>query len=409
MATLTFDYQVRDKSGKMITGEIEADSQAAVAQKLRSMGYAPVNISEQKSSALSKELKIPGMGQKVALVDLTIFSRQFATMINSGLSLLRSLMILAEQTENPKLAETITTIAKDIEGGKSLSASLAEHEKIFPKLYIAMVRAGETAGMLDTVLLRVAETLEKDVALRQKIKSAMTYPVIVLVMAFMLTGVMLVFIVPTFVSLFQDLGGELPFPTKVLMNASNFVSSWIGLLTFVVAPIASWQIFKAIRTNPRGRFELDRLKLKLPVFGLLFHKVALARFSRNLGTLLKAGVPILQALEITGDTVNNGVIKVALDEVRDGVREGEAIAVPLARHEAFPPMTVQMIAVGEETGALDTMLEKIAEFYDAEVETMTEQLTALMEPVMIGILGAIVGGMVIALYMPIFKVIELVE
>lgn len=220
---------------------------------------------------------------------------------------------------------------------------------------------------------------------------------------------MLVFIVPTFVGLFEDLGGDLPLPTKVLMNASNFVASPLGLLTFVIGPIAGWQAFKAIRANERGRYELDRMKLKLPVFGLLFHKVALARFARNLGTLLKAGVPILQALEITGDTVNNGVIRVALDEVREGVRQGEAIAVPLTKHDAFPPMTVQMIAVGEETGALDTMLEKIADFYDAEVETVTEQLTALMEPVMIGILGGIVGSMVIALYMPIFKVIELVE
>ncbi len=408
-AVKTFEYQVRDKAGKLVTGEIEADNQAAVAQKLRSMGYAPINIEEQKVSTLSRELKIPGMGEKVKLEDLTIFSRQFATMINSGLSLLRSLIILSEQTENPKLKQVIGEITADIEAGKSLSASLSEHDKIFPKLYIAMVRAGETAGMLDQVLMRVADTLEKDVALRQKIKSALTYPVIVFVLAILLTGVMLVFIVPTFVGLFEDLGGDLPFPTKVLMNASNFVSSPIGILTFLVAPIVGWQAFKAIRKNPRGRFELDRIKLRLPVFGNLFHKVALARFSRNLGTLLKAGVPILQALEITGDTVNNGTIKLALDEVRDGVREGEAIAVPLARHDVFPPMTVQMIAVGEETGALDTMLEKIAIFYDAEVETTTEQLTALMEPVMIAVLGGIVGSMVIALYMPIFKVIELVE
>jgi type IV pilus assembly protein PilC len=408
MAT-TFSYQVRDKGGKLISGELEAENQAAVARTLRTMGFSPISIAKQKESALNREFHIPGFGGKVELTDLTVFSRQFATMIDSGLSLLRSLHILGDQTENPVLAKVIVTVSKDIEGGKSLSASLAEHDKIFPKLYIAMVRAGETAGMLDQVLLRVADTLEKDVALRQKIKSAMTYPVIVLVMAFMLTGVMLVFIVPTFVTLFEDLGGELPLPTKVLMNASNFMTSLAGMLTFVVGPIVLWQAFKALRTNPRGRFELDRLKLKLPVFGLLFHKVALARFARNLGTLLKAGVPILQALEITGDTVNNGVIKLALDDVRDGVREGEAIAAPLERHPAFPPMTVQMIAVGEETGALDTMLEKIADFYDAEVNTMTEQLTALMEPVMIGILGFIVGGMVIALYMPIFKVIELVE
>jgi type IV pilus assembly protein PilC len=405
----TYAYQVRDNAGKMISGQLEADSTSAVAQKLRAMGYAPVKIDEVKENTLNRELRIPGFGGKVKLQDLAIFSRQFATMINSGLSLLRALTILAEQTESAELSRVIDEVRTDVEAGRALSAALAEHPKAFPKLYIAMVRAGETAGMLDQVLLRVAENLEKDVALRSKIKAAMTYPVIVFILAILLTGVMLVFIVPVFVDMFEQLGGEIPLPTKILMAASEFVASWAGLVTFVVGPVLLWQAFKRIRATEQGRFQLDRLKLKLPVFGNLFQLIALSRFSRNLGTLLRAGVPILQALEITADTVNSGPVSVAVKDVQESVREGESLAAPLSGHDVFPPMVVQMIAVGEETGALDTMLDKISEFYDQQVESTTESLTALMEPLMIGVLGGIVGSMVIALYMPIFKVIELVE
>ncbi len=405
----TFNYQVRDRAGKMVSGSLEAENQGAVAAKLRSMGYSPVSIDQVKDSALQKELSIPGFGTKVGLKDLAIFSRQFATMINSGLSLLRALTILAEQTENKELSRVIGEVQDAVEAGKSLSAAMAVHEKVFPKLYIAMVRAGETAGMLDQVLMRIADTMEKDVALRGKIKAALTYPVIVFILAILLTGVMLIFIVPTFASLFSSLGGTLPVPTRILVAASEFLASWLGVLTFLVGPIALWQAFKAVRASDEGRYRLDVIKLKLPVFGDLFHKIAIARFSRNLGTLLKAGVPILQALEITAETVSSGPISKATKAIQDGVREGEAIATPLAEHDVFPPMVVQMIAVGEETGAIDVMLEKIADFYDQEVESTTESLTALMEPLMIAVLGGIVGSMVIALYMPIFKIMELVQ
>lgn len=408
-ATTTFNYQVRDRAGKMVSGTLEADSATAVATRLRSMGYAPVKIDQVRTQGLQTEIRIPGIGNKVDLKSLAIFSRQFATMINSGLSLLRALAILEEQTENRRLAEVTGEIRASVEAGRSLSAALQEHDKVFPKLYIAMVRAGETAGMLDQVLLRVAEALEKEVALRSKIKAAMTYPVIVFILAILLTGVMLAFIVPTFTGMFESLGGELPAPTKLLVTLSNFVKSFAGLLTFIIIPVGSWQAFKRIRATEQGRFQLDRLKLRVPVFGPLFHKIALTRFARNLSTLLRAGVPILQALEITADTVNNGVIGNAVKDVQESVREGESIAAPLGNHSVFPAMVVQMIAVGEETGAVDTMLEKISDFYDQEVESMTESLTALMEPIMIAVLGGIVGSMVIALYMPIFKVIELVE
>lgn len=404
----TYAYEVRDKQGKLVSGELEADNQAAVAERLRSMGYSPVSINQKKQAALEREITIPGFAPKVKLQDLAIFSRQFATMINSGLSMLRALTILEEQTENTKLQEILKQVSSDVEGGRALSDAMAEHED-FPKLFIALIRAGETAGMLDQVLLRVADTFESEVALRQKIKSAMTYPVIVFIMAIALTGVMLVFIVPTFEGLFTQLGGELPAPTQILVSMSEFVSSLLGIFLIFVVPIVSWQLFKAYRKTESGRLQLDTIKLKVPVFGDLFHKIAITRFARNLGTLLRAGVPILQALDITADTVNNGVIGAAVHDVKEGVRQGTSINEPLQEHDVFPSMVVQMIAVGEETGAVDTMLDKIADFYDREVTTTTEQLTALMEPIMIGILGGLVGGMVIALYMPIFSIMELVQ
>jgi type IV pilus assembly protein PilC len=406
-ATLNYQYQVRDKAGKTINGSIEAPNEQAVAVKLRGMGYAPVSITQVKDSALQKELSIPGFGGKVKTEDLAVFSRQFATMINSGVSLIRSLNILAAQTENPKLCETIKLIRDDVEEGTSLSDAVAKFPEIFPKLYAAMVRAGETAGMLDQVLLRVADTMEKDVALKRKIKSALTYPVVVLVMAMILCGVMLIFIVPTFVGLFESLGGELPLPTKVMLLASAMLRNFWYVLMFV--PFGLFQAYKQARKREDVRFQLDRLKLKLPVFGGLFHKIALSRFSRNLGTLLKAGVPILSALEITADTVNNGVIGNATNDVKLSVKEGESVAAPLAQHEVFPPMVVQMLAVGEETGAMDEMLVKISDFYDDEVTAMTESLTAMLEPLMIGVLGGIVGAMVIALYMPMFKIFDLIQ
>jgi type IV pilus assembly protein PilC len=411
MATATlskFDYQVRDRSGKLITGQLEADSQAAVASKLTSMGYAPVKIEEVKTSGLNTEITLPG-SNRVKLKDLAIFSRQFATMINSGLSLIRALTILQEQTENKKLAETIDDVRSRVEAGSSLSAAIAEHDKVFPKLYVAMVRAGESAGMLDEVLLRVAAMYEADVKLRSKIKSAMTYPVIVFVMAILLSTVMLIFIVPVFAGMFDDLGGELPLLTQMLVSVSDFVTSWAGVITYLVLPTALWQAYKRVRATEKGRHALDVMKLRLPVFGPLFHKIALTRFARNLSTLLAAGVPILQALEITADTVNNGPIADAIKDVQDSVRQGESINRPLSQHEVFPPMVVQMIAVGEETGNVDGMLAKISDFYDTEIESTTESLTALMEPLMIGVIGGIVGGMVIALYMPMFKIFELIE
>ena len=407
MATaVTFHYKARDQTGRAREGTVEGPDQRVVLARLREMGLTPLSVEEQPTTGLKRQISLPGRGKKIKLKDLAIFSRQFATMIASGLTLLRSLTILAQQSENPKLKEVIGKVSVSVEEGKSLSEALAEHDS-FPKLYVAMVLAGETAGTLDLVLLRIADTMEKDVALRRKVKSTMTYPGVVLVMAVVLTSAMLLFIVPTFVGMFESLGGTLPLPTKVLLLMSTILRK-LWFILFLV-PVGGWQGYKRLRKVPRVRARLDAAKLKVPVFGNLFHKLALARFTRNLSTLLHAGVPILLALEITADTIDNAVISRAVADVRAAVRQGETVSKPLSNHPVFPPMVVQMVGVGEETGALDEMLGRIADFYDLEVEATTESLTAALEPIMIAVLGGIVGAMVISLYMPMFKIFDLVE
>jgi type IV pilus assembly protein PilC len=405
-ATATFEYQVRDKSGKLVKGTLDAESKAQVVTKLRGMGYAPVSIN-QSNAGMNKELKIPGFGTKVGLKDLAIMSRQFATMINSGLSLLRALSILADQTENKELARVLGLVRNDVETGLALSVSFAKHPQVFPPLMINMCRAGEVGGFLDAVLLQIANNYEAEVRLRGKIKSAMTYPTVVFVIAIIAVIGMLLFIVPVFTKMFAELGGDLPAPTKVLVFMSAALKFCAPIL--VVGGVVGMGLWNKFKHTVKVRSVVDPLKLKLPVFGSLFQKVALARFARNLGTMIRSGVPILQALEIVGETSGNMVLQKAARDVQDSVRRGESLAGPLAEHSVFPAMVVQMLAVGEDTGALDTMLEKIAEFYDQEVESTTEALTSLIEPLMIAFLGGIIGSMIVALYMPIFKVFDLIQ
>src|SRR3954449_11825357 len=354
-----------------------------------------------------KKNQIPGFGNKVKLKDLAIFSRQFATMVNSGLSLLRALTILTEQTENKYLSSIIGEVRNDVETGNSLSGAMAKHPNVFPPLMVNMCKAGEVGGFLDSVMLQIANNYEAEVKLRGKIKAAMTYPTVVFVMAILAVTGMLLFIVPVFADLFKQLGGTLPAPTRLLV----FMSKSLKLLMpfVIVGLIAGVITWKKVKNKDQVRNVVDPLKLKVPVFGDLFRKVALARFARNLGTMMHSGVPILQSLEIVADTTGNVVLARAIRDVQDSVRQGESIAGPLKNHAVFPPMVVQMMAVGEDTGALDTMLHKIAEFYDQEVEATTEALTALIEPLMIAFLGGIVGSMIVALYMPIFKIFDLVK
>lgn len=401
--TKQFEYTVRDTKGRIVKGRLEAANEAAVVGRLRTMGLAPMSIDEVKTSGLQKEISF-GEG-KVGLKDLAVMSRQFATMVSAGLSLLRALNILADQTENKKLATTLGQVRNDVETGGSLSSALKKFPDVFPPLMANIIRAGETGGFLENALISVANNYEAEVKLRAKIKSAMTYPVVVFVMAILAVIGMLLFIVPVFKNMFDGLGGTLPAPTLFLVWLSG-VMKWLAPVLVVVAIVFS--VWWSKNKNSEGvRSRLDPLKIKLPVFGPLFQKVAIARFTRNFATMLGAGVPILQALDIVGETSGNWVIEKAIEDVQVSVRNGQALSKPLAQHPVFPPMVVQMMAVGEDSGAMETMLQKVSEFYDQEVEAATEQLTSLIEPLMIAFLGVVVGGMIVALYMPIFSIFEL--
>jgi type IV pilus assembly protein PilC len=403
----TYAYKVKDHSGRMIEGSLEAESTALVANKLRQMGYVPIAIDKKQTGGVKRELHIPYFSNRIKLQDVAIFARQFATMIDAGLTMLRSLQILTLQTESKALAEVIGQVRQDVENGSSLSQAFGHHPKVFNKLFVAMVRSGESGGVLDEVLLQVASTIEKQVELRRKIKSAMTYPIVVLAIVILILTAMLLFIVPLFKGFYKSLNGTLPLMTRVLITLSDWVVKLFPLI--VLAVIIGAVLFKRWIATDSGRSRWDVFKLKVPVFGKLVHKTALARFTRTFGVLLRSGVPILEALEITKETAGNTVVARGLDDVQAGVKIGEPISHPLERHAIFPPMVVQMIAVGEESGALDTLLEKIATFYDQEVEATVNALTSLLEPLMILVLGASVGLMVIALYMPMFNVIKLIK
>ena len=407
MATATYEYKVRDHGGAVKSGSLDAESPAQVAAKLKSMGYAPISINQAGGTKLKKEITIPGFGKKVTLKDLAVFARQFATMVNAGLSLLRALNILTEQTENKELARVLAEVRNDIETGNSLSSGMAKHPDAFPPLMVNMCRAGEVGGFLDSVMLQIANNYEAEVKLKGKVKSAMTYPVVVLCIAVIAVIGMLLFIVPTFVGLFKTLGGQLPLPTRVLVALSTGLK--VGIIPLIIVVVVGLSVWKKVKRKKEVRAIIDPLKLKLPVFGELFRKIALTRFARNLGTMMQSGVPILQSLDIVSETTGNIVLERATRAVQESVRTGESLSKPLMDHPVFPPMVVQMMAVGEETGALDTMLHKIAEFYDQEVESTTESLTALIEPLMIAFLGGIVGAMIVALYMPIFKIFDLIK
>jgi type IV pilus assembly protein PilC len=402
----TFNYTVKDRTGREVTGSLEADNADVLAARLRQTGYYVVQIDEVKTSMRKKEIYI--FGAKVKTEDITIFTRQFATMINAGLPLIKCLNILAQQTESKLLADIITDCQKEVEAGRSLSEALGKHPEAFSNLYVSMVRAGELGGMLDDVLLRVANQMEREQEIRAKVKSAMTYPIAVMGISVLLLTAMIVFVVPRFANMFAQLGGKLPTFTQILVDISHFVGGYGGLI--IIAFIIGFVIlFRRFKATDKGRFMLDSMKLKLPVVGTLFHKTAMSKFSRTLGTLISSGVPILGALEITGETTGNMVVTRALDYVRAGVKEGETIAKPLSEAAVFPPMVTQMIAIGEETGALDVMLAKVSEFYDSEVNTAVDSLTSMLEPVMVVFLGGTVGTIVIGLYLPIFRIITMIK
>jgi type IV pilus assembly protein PilC len=405
--TTTYAYRVRDRVGQVVEGTLEADSRDLVVGKLREMGYTPVEVSERKNDGMRTEIKLPGLSDRVQLKDVAVFSRQFATMINSGLSLLRALSILAEQTENQALASIVNEVRIDVEKGSSLSVALSKHPKAFSRLYVAMVKAGEVGGSLDSVLMRLADTIEKQVELRRKVRSAMTYPAVVGVLVLLIVTAMLLFIIPMFKDLYKELGGTLPKPTQMLLGVSALVRKFWFLIFGV--EIAAVVAFRRWIASDDGRKQWDRIKLRVPIFGQLVRKTALARFSRTLSSLVRSGVPILESLDIVAETSGNDVVAVAVQDTKEAVKGGQGISARLEEHEIFPPMVVQMLAVGEETGALDEMLDKIAEFYEQEVEATVDALTSLIEPLLIVVMGACVGGMVVSLYLPMFKIIELIK
>lgn len=403
-STVTFEYVGRDGSGKPVKGRLDAPTESAVINRLRTLGVAPTGIKEVSGgSGLNMELNMSIFDAPVTLKDLSVMSRQLATMIAAGLSLLQSLSILAGQSKNKKLAETLTKVCVDVETGHSFSESLQKHPRVFPPLMVNMVRAGETGGFLDGALESVAVNYEKEVKLRNTIKAALTYPVIVLVMSILAVVGMIIFIVPVFEKMFADLDGELPLPTQILVVISkNMV--WLGpLLLVLIVGFAIW--WGRYKNSDRVRKIVDPLRLRMPVFGPLAAKIAIARFTRNFATMVSSGVPILRSLAIVGETSGNWVVERALLKVQDSVRVGKSIAGPLAQEPIFPAMVTQMIAVGEDSGSLEIMLTKISDFYDSEVQATTEQLTSLIEPLMLAFIGVVIGGMIVCLYLPMFTII----
>jgi len=403
---LTYRYRGKDAAGKKVSGALDGPSEAVVSARLRAQGVTLDSV-RQAGTGLNADITLGGIfKKKVGLKDLAIMSRQLATMISAGLALLRALTILAEQSENEILGRTIDQVRKDVESGLSLSEAIAKHDTIFPPLFINLVRAGETGGFLESSLESIADNYEKEVKLRGTIKSALTYPVVVLIMALLGVVGMILFIVPVFQKMFEGLGGALPAPTQFLVILSQSAIWWLPTLVVGGSIFSLW--WGRNKHQPRVRQFIDPLKLRMPVFGQLMTKIAIARFTRNFGTMMRSGVPILQALSIVGATSGNYVIEKALVNVQESVRQGRSIAAPLIDEPIFPSMVTQMISVGEDSGSLETMLEKISDFYDAEVESTTEQLTALIEPLMIAFMGVLLGGMILALYLPVFNIFTLV-
>lgn len=412
MATKTkptqWAYKGLDTAGKPAKGVLEAASEAHAIQQLKARGVMPDKLTQKGGgTGLQQEITIPGLERRPSLKDLAILTRQLSTMVNAGVSILRALTIVKSQTDNAMLRRTLEEISAKVEGGTALSVALEEFPRIIPPIMVHLVRAGETGGFLDRSLLMVADNFEAENKLRSKVKSALTYPVVVLIIALLAVAAMLIFIVPVFDAMFKDLGSELPAVTQLLVDMSNAMP--IAGPIIIVAGVA-FSIWWGMNKNTEAvRRVVDPLKLKIPVFGQLNTKIALTRFTRNFSTMLASGVPILQSLQIVGATSGNYVISSSLHSVQEGVRQGRPIAESLAEVDIFPEMLIQMVGIGEESGAIDTMLEKTADFYDDEVETMSSQLTAMLEPLMIVFMGGLLGFMIVALYMPMFMVFQSIQ
>lgn len=398
----TFLWEGKNAAGKKVSGEVEARNVQAVFNMLKAQRIVPVtNRIREKGKGLEMEIKIPGMKQKVTGKDVVIFTRQFATMIDSGLPLVQSLEILSRQHENKAFRKVLTSVKETVETGGTLSEGMAKHPEVFDDLYVNMVTAGESGGILDIILERLAIQLEKTMKLKREVKTAMIYPSVVIGAAIIVTAVLLIFVIPTFAELFADFGSALPLPTQIVIDMSNFCVEWWHLI-FGGAGTLSFLFFRFLKTD-RGKEVVHPIALKLPIFGNIIKKVAVARFTRTLGTMISSGVSILDALNICSRTAGNKVVERDVQRARVSISEGKSMSEPLSESPVFPPMVVSMIGVGESTGALDAMLQKIADFYEDEVDNAVTAMKQLIEPLMILILGVIIGGLVVAMYLPIFK------
>ncbi|NQT32926.1 MAG: type II secretion system F family protein [Candidatus Omnitrophica bacterium] len=402
-----FTYTAKDKAGKTIRGEVEAGDKKQAMNILREKELLILKFEEAKTKAsFLSFLKGSGM-KKVDSDELVIFTRQMATMTDAGITIVNSLDTLADQVDNPSFKRVLQDICDSVNTGASLSEAMSKYEVIFSGYFVSMVKAGESSGMLDEVLERVARYMEKSNALQKKIKSAMIYPAVVTFMALTITLVMILKVIPVFKDMFSGFGADLPGPTQFLINLSDTMRHYF--LIYVIAGVLLAIAGKWYAKTEKGKFAMDKLKLKMPVFGPLLRKVAISKFTRTLSTLVKSGVPILSALEIVADTSGNVVVERAVNQVKDSVREGESISDPMEKSGIFPPLVTRMIAVGEKSGELEKMLIKIADFYDEQVDTAVEGLTSLIEPLVIAFLGIVIGGIVICMFLPIFKMSSLIQ
>jgi len=391
-------WRARTTAGNIIKGEMTEVNESVVLTKLRRMNYADIKVKKKPKDLLEN---VEFFQPKVSTKDVVIFTRQFATMIDAGLPLVQCLEILASQQENKTFKKILTSVKQTVEGGSTFADALKQHPKIFDELYVNLVHAGETGGILDTILRRLASFMEKAQALKRKVKGAMVYPAVVVTIAVSVVTILLVFVIPVFKEMFEGAGEKLPGPTLIVLAMSDWIQKWIIYLIILLV-LVGYGLRRLYQTE-KGRLIADRMALRLPVFGMLLKKVAVARFCATLGTMISSGVPILDALEITARTAGNVIIERAIMNTRTAIAEGRTIAEPLMETGVFPGMVVRMIAVGEATGALDAMLAKISEFYEEEVDAAVEALTQLMEPVMIVFLGGVCGGLVIAMYLPVFS------
>jgi len=394
-----FTYRGTNRTGASVAGEMTASSKSELQSLLRRQQITPTKMSEK-----GKEFNLPTFGGGVSPKELAVFTRQFSVMIDAGLPLVQCLEILSSQQENKTFQKVLTGTRSAVEGGSTLSAAMKQYPKVFDPLYTNMVEAGETGGILDTILQRLSTYIEKNVKLQRAVKSAMVYPIGVLTIAASVIILLLWKVVPVFANLFAGMGVDLPLPTKIVIATSHFVGSVFGLL-IVVGVVAVIIGLKVWYGTPQGRYAIDAVILKLPVLGLLMRKIAVGRFTRTLGTLISSGVPILEGLDITAKTSGNAVVERALNKVRKSLEEGKSLTEPLKDSEVFPGMVTQMIAVGEQTGAMDAMLQKIADFYEDEVDAAVKDLLTALEPIMIVFLGGVVGGVVISMYLPLFSLI----